>query len=123
MLSCTPQYCGDTSCPSSTLSHKFVQNNDPKHTSRVTRRFLEANNINWCETPPESPNLNPIENMWYDLKKYLHATVQPRTQRELIVGIQSYWGTVTPTKCVYYITHLRKVIPKIIELEGASTGY
>ena len=41
----------------------FMQDNDPKHTSHFVRNFFEANHINWWKTPPESPDLNPIENM------------------------------------------------------------
>ena len=42
---------------------------------------------------------------------------------ELIQGILRFWGTVDTAKCLKYIGHLRKVIPKVIELEGAATGY
>jgi len=35
--------------------------NDPKHTSHSTKRFIILNNINHFETPPQSPNLIPIE--------------------------------------------------------------
>lgn len=31
--------------------HRFMQDNDPKHTSRVAKSFYEANNINWWKTP------------------------------------------------------------------------
>ena len=35
--------------------HRFFMDNDPKHTSGSTREFLIINNINHCETPPQSP--------------------------------------------------------------------
>ncbi len=50
-------------------SHRFMQDNDTKHTSKVGRRFMEANWINWWKTPPESPDANPIENLWHELKE------------------------------------------------------
>jgi len=34
-----------------------------------------------------------------------------------------FWETVTGEKCRKYIRHLKKVIPRVIELEGAATGY
>ena len=43
--------------------HKFMQDNDPKHTSRRSREFFEEKDINWWLTPPESPDANPIENL------------------------------------------------------------
>lgn len=74
-------------------------------------------------TPPESPDLNPIENLWHELKEYLRAKVKPRNQCELVEGITQFWSTVTIRKCRKYIGHLRKVIPKVMELKGDATGY
>ena len=42
---------------------------------------------------------------------------------QLIQGIAEFWGTVDENKCLKYIGHLEKVIPKVIELEGAATRY
>ena len=100
-----------------------MQDNDPKHCSRIARQFFEDNNINWWKTPPESPDLNPIENLWHELKDYLRSRVKPRTQSELVEGIKIFWSTVDGAKCSKYIRHLYKVIPKVIELKGDDTGY
>lgn len=48
--------------------HRFMQDNDPKHTSVAAREFFAENSINWWKTPPESPDANPIENLWHELK-------------------------------------------------------
>ena len=48
--------------------HRFQQDNDPKHTSNYTKQFMAANGINWWVTPAESPDLNPIELVWHQLK-------------------------------------------------------
>ena len=36
-------------------NHCFMQDNDPKHTSRVAKTFFEDNRINWWRTPPGEP--------------------------------------------------------------------
>lgn len=56
--------------------HRFMQDNDPKHTSRHAREFFAKHNINWWRTPPESPDANPIENLWHELKVGLCAACQ-----------------------------------------------
>ena len=38
-------------------------------------------------------------------------------------GIEKFWKTVTVNKYIKYIRHLRKVVPRIIELNGEATGY
>lgn len=52
-------------------THRFMQDNDPKHKLRIANNFFEANHINWWKMPPESSDLNPIENLWHELKEFL----------------------------------------------------
>ena len=85
--------------------------------------FFVENGIEWWKTPPESPDLNPIENLWHELKEYIRRAVKPKTKADLIAGIKEFWGTADTQKCQKYIGHLRKVIPKVIEVEGAASGY
>ncbi len=103
--------------------HRFMRDNDPKHVSRRAQKFFEDNRVNWWRTPPESPDLNPIENLWHELKDFLRARVKPRNLAELKDGIKAFWSTVTPSKCKRYINHQHKVIPCVIEVQGEATGY
>ena len=103
--------------------HRFMQDNDPKHTSRYAKNWIEEKEINWWKTPPESPDMNPIENLWHELKEYIRRVVKPKSKEELVEGIKEFWRTVDVRKCNKYIGHLRKVIPKVIEVGGNATGY
>ena len=79
--------------------HRLMQDNDPKHTCSVATSFYAANNINWWKSPAESPDINPIENMWHELKEFIRSEVKPHTKQELIQGIQRFWKTVDVDKC------------------------
>lgn len=103
--------------------HRFMADNDPKHTSILAREFLSSNNIVWWRTLAESPDLNPIENMWHELKENIRREVKPQRKDELIQGIKRFWETVDVTKCKKYIGHLKKVIPEVSEQNGEPTGY
>ena len=103
--------------------HRFQQDNDPKHTSRLASNFMEDNGINWWKTPPESPDLNPIEMLWHEPKHFLQNIVKPRTKEELISGIERFWNErVDAEKCTKYIGHLHKVLPIVVERQGKASG-
>ena len=101
--------------------HRFAQDNDPKHCSKIAKRFYHQEGIKWWTTPPESPDLNPIENLWHELKEFIRREVMPMSKEELISGIRAFWETVTAEKCQKYIGHLKKVIPEVIACEGGAT--
>ena len=79
--------------------HCFMQDNDPKHTSKQAQVFLESAGINWWKTPPESPGCNPIENLWHEVQEFFMREVKPITKEELVDGTQRFWETVDVQKC------------------------
>ena len=53
------------------------------------------NGINHWPTPPESPDMNPVECIWAKIRHYIRKYVKPQKRDDLIAGINEYWQTVT----------------------------
>ena len=71
--------------------HRLMQDNDPKHTSRRAQNFFAEEGVNWWKTPAESPDCNPIENLWHKLKEFVRREVKPSGKEDLVRGIYRFW--------------------------------
>ena len=65
-----------------------MQDYDHKHTFRLARSFFQSNNMNWWKKAPKSPDLNPIDNIWHELKGFIRHEAKPRSKEQLIQRIR-----------------------------------
>ncbi len=95
------------------------QDNDPKHTSKSTSEWLKKNKMEW---PSQSPDLNPFEMLWHDIKKAVHAR-KPSNVAELLQFFQDEWAKMPPQRCNRLFASYRKRLIAVVAAKGGPTSY
>ena len=100
----------------------FQQDLAPAHSARSTIRWLEDHGIEVLPWPANSPDLNPMENLWGLVKRRM-SKEQPSTQEELKGAIRRAWNSVTPEDCYHLVSSMPRRIQAVIAAKGAATKY
>ena len=97
----------------------FQMDNDPKHTSKHARKWLEENHIELMDWPPYSPDMNIIEHVWDILEKALHRQKPlPTSETALFAALEEEWLNIPRIT----IRHLYRSIPNRVEALYKARG-
>ena len=102
---------------------KFYQDNDPKHKSHMVRMWLLYNCGHVIDTPAQSPDLNPIENLWVFLKKRV-AKRQPTNMASLKTAISEEWLKIpTNYDLKKLVRSMKNRLQCVVDAKGFHTKY
>ena len=100
----------------------FMQDNAPSHKAKVVMSYLSEQDFEIMDWPPQSPDLNQIENLWKTLGvKVIERN--PTNTEDLWVKLQEEWSKISIEDCQELIRSCSRRCPAVIESKGSFTKY
>ncbi len=93
----------------------FQQDLAPAHTAKGTKSWFNDHGITVLDWPANSPDLNPIENLWGIVKRKMRDT-RPNNADDLKATVKETWASIPPQQChklikfssfKFYLSHTR----------------
>jgi predicted DNA-binding protein (UPF0251 family) len=101
----------------------FQHDGAPCHQAQLIKQWLMAAHIPTLQWPPNSPDLNPIENLWRVIKSKV-AGMHPSSLDELKRCIQHIWDNDFPSSvCMKLVESMPKRIHLVLQSKGAHIKY
>ena len=100
----------------------FMQDNVPCHKAKVVMGYLSEQDFEIMDWPPQSPGLNPIENLWKTLGLKVMERNLTNTE-DLWVKLQKEWSKITIEDCLELILNCCRRCAAVIESTGSFTKY
>lgn len=102
----------------------FQHDNAPIHTAKIVKEWFKEEGIKVIDWPANSPDLNPIENVWKLLKDNIQRReVFPKTKEELKIALEEEWQKFDTSILNGIIDSMPRRIKAVLKVNGGPTKY
>lgn len=102
----------------------FQEDLAPCHSSKISKTFKQENEINVLPWPGNSPDLNPIENLWAIIKTKLRSR-DCTTKTKMIAAVFEIWNNDELLKpmCKNLVYSMPKRVELLLKAKGGHIKY
>lgn len=100
----------------------FQQDNDPKHAAQNVKLWLLYNTKHQLRTPPQSPDLNPIEHLWDLLERRIRQH-HISSKEMLKTVILNEWRKITTEDTSKLVRSMPNRLAEVLKRRGNPTSY
>ncbi|CAK9832042.1 Transposable element Tc1 transposase [Anthophora retusa] len=100
----------------------FQQDRNPKHTAKIVQEWLIYNILHILPSPPQSPDLNPIEHLWEELDRRLRTSIIT-SKDTLKQNIMDAWNSITSDVTKKLVHSMENRLRAVIKAKGGPTKY
>ena len=100
----------------------YYQDNDPKHTATNVRLWCLYNCPQTLKTPPQSPDLNPIEHIWKELEVRIRSH-HIKSKIQLKAVIIEEWNKIGAEITKTLVKSMPRRLKAVIKNKGYPTKY
>lgn len=106
----------------------FQDDNAPCHASAKTKSWKEHNSVEILPWPAQSPDLNPIENLWNILEKSIRKRIKKydstlTNKNNFFTALKEEWYKIEEDKLTQLVTSMPNRINAVIKSKGYPTKY
>lgn len=87
--------------------------------AKTTSNWFAEHDITLLDWPANSPDLNPVENLWGIVKREMRDT-RPNNTNDLKAAIKETWAFITPQQCHRLVASMPRCIDVVIRAKGAK---
>ena len=100
-----------------------MEDGAPVHRSIAPKEWRQARSLEKLVWPAQSPDLNPIENMWKILKDEVQIKHHPKSADEMKAALQLAWQAVPGDKLEALVESMPERIAAVLAAKGGSTRW